>query len=258
LSGANLTGAKLTAAQRTYAWKHRATFDPMTEADWLVCPRAESMLHFLGPRLSRRKQVLLACGSFHLAYPARLRSKVEYILSWELPAREVAERFVDGAATREELTAVRAIIEKALADDPYPTDLMHNTLPDTGGQARNLLRLACGELNSLLEIPEGGMPYERPFPFGDPRREAELVRDVFGNPFRPLPAVAPSWLLWNNGTVEKLARCIYEERAFDRLPILADALEDAGCDSELVLAHCRGPGQHIRGCWVIDLLLGWE
>jgi hypothetical protein len=238
----------------------------MTETEWLTYPHegksriryVASMLELLGPRLSRRKQVLLACGSFHLAYPARLRSKVEYILPWELPAREVAERFVDGGATREELTTVRAIIEKALADDPYPTDLMHNTLPDTGGQALNLLRLACVELNSLLEIPEGGMPYERPFPFYDSRREAELVRDVFGNPFRPLPAVAPSWLLWNDGTVEKLARGIYEERAFDRMPILADALADAGCTDESILAHCRASSPHIRGCWVIDRLLGKE
>ena len=54
----------------------------------------------------------------------------------------------------------------------------------------------------------------------------------------------------------KLAQGIYEERAFDRLPILADALEDAGCDNADILSHCRGPGPHARGCWVVDLLLG--
>ena len=68
------------------------------------------------------------------------------------------------------------------------------------------------------------------------------------------PASAdPRWL---TSTVLDLARAIYVERAFDRLPILADALEDAGCDSADVLAHCRGEGPHVRGCWVIDLLLG--
>jgi hypothetical protein len=253
LGGANLSQTKLTEAQRRYAWERRATFDTMTDADWLVCPHPESLLLFLGARLSRRKQVLLACGSFYLH-----RKKDDHEYPWELTAREVAERFVDGAATLEEVARARAPVERALAEDPYPTDLMHNTLPDTGGQALNLLRLACGEFNALTEMPEGGMPYVRPFPCYDSRREVDLVRDVFGNPFRPAPVVAPGWLCWNDGTVQKLARCIYEERAFDRLPILADALQEAGCDDESVLLHCRGPGPHVRGCWVIDLLLGWE
>jgi hypothetical protein len=53
-----------------------------------------------------------------------------------------------------------------------------------------------------------------------------------------------------------LAQAIYDDRAFDRLPILADALEEAGCDTADILAHCRGPGPHVRGCWVVDLILG--
>jgi hypothetical protein len=83
---------------------------------------------------------------------------------------------------------------------------------------------------------------------------AELLRDVFGNPFRPVTA-DPAWL---SSTVTAMARGIYADRAFDRLPILADALQDAGCDHEDVLAHCRGPGPHARGCWVVDLALGKE
>ena len=82
--------------------------------------------------------------------------------------------------------------------------------------------------------------------------QCALVRDIFGNPFRPVTA-DPSWL---TSTVVQLAGGIDAERAFDRLPILADALEDAGCDSADVLGHCRGPGPHARGCWVVDLLLG--
>jgi hypothetical protein len=61
---------------------------------------------------------------------------------------------------------------------------------------------------------------------------------------------------WRTSTVLALAQGIYDERAFDRLPILADALEDAGCDNEEMLAHCRGAGPHARGCWVVDLVLG--
>ena len=81
----------------------------------------------------------------------------------------------------------------------------------------------------------------------------QLARCIFGNPFRPVTA-DPSWL---NSTVVALARGIYDERAFDRMPILADALQDAGCDNEDVLNHCRDPhGVHARGCWVVDLVLG--
>jgi hypothetical protein len=82
-----------------------------------------------------------------------------------------------------------------------------------------------------------------------------LVREVFGNPFRPCP-IEPLWLAWDGGTIPKVAEAIYEERAWDRLPILGDALEEAGCTDEAILTHCREPGGHVRGCWVVDLVLG--
>ena len=85
-----------------------------------------------------------------------------------------------------------------------------------------------------------------------------LFHDLSGpRLFRPLP-LDPRWLAWNDGAVRKMAQVIYDDRAFDRLPILADALEDAGCDNAAILSHCRGPGEHVRGCWVVDLLLGKE
>jgi hypothetical protein len=84
-----------------------------------------------------------------------------------------------------------------------------------------------------------------------------LIRDVFGNPFRPM-TVDPTWRAWNDGTVKKLAQAIYNDRRFIDLPILADALEDAGCTDADILSHCRGPGPHVRGCWVVDRLLGKE
>jgi hypothetical protein len=105
----------------------------------------------------------------------------------------------------------------------------------------------------------GGYP-TAPGPEGWVRRAAaaELAavcgpsRCAAGNPFRPA-AADPRWL---TTTVLALARGIYAERAFDRLPILADALQDAGCGNEDILTHCRGPGSHVRGCWVVDLVLG--
>ena len=79
-----------------------------------------------------------------------------------------------------------------------------------------------------------------------------LFRDIFGNPFRPV-AFDPEW---RTETVVGIARDIYEDRAFERVPILADAIEEAGCDNADILSHCREPGVHVRGCWVVDLLLG--
>jgi hypothetical protein len=81
---------------------------------------------------------------------------------------------------------------------------------------------------------------------------AALLRDTAGNPFRPVSA-DPTGL---TAAAVGLAQTIYADRAFDRLPILADALEEAGCDNADVLAHCRGGGPHVRGCWVVDLVLG--
>ncbi|MBL8796949.1 MAG: hypothetical protein JNM56_23815 [Planctomycetia bacterium] len=78
------------------------------------------------------------------------------------------------------------------------------------------------------------------------------MRCIFGNPFRR-DTVNPAWF---TSTVVSLAQAIYDERAFDRLPILADALEDAGCTNADMLKHSREPGEHVRGCWCVDLLLG--
>jgi hypothetical protein len=81
---------------------------------------------------------------------------------------------------------------------------------------------------------------------------AKLFRCVVGNPYRPVPMLES----WRTPTVVALASGVYADRAFDRLPILADALEEAGCDHPGVLAHCRDPGPHARGCWVVDGVLG--
>ena len=83
---------------------------------------------------------------------------------------------------------------------------------------------------------------------------AQRIRDIFGNPFCPV-AFDPRW---RTSDVVGLARAIYEDKAFERMPILADALMDAGCEEEQVISHCRGDGPHVRACWVVDLVLGKE
>ena len=84
--------------------------------------------------------------------------------------------------------------------------------------------------------------------------QSRLLRDIFGKPFRP-STFDRSWL---TPAVKALAQTIYDDRAFDQTPILADELEKAGCDSQELLNHCRGPAPHVRGCWALDLVLGKE
>jgi hypothetical protein len=127
-------------------------------------------------------------------------------------------------------------------------------------RSRRGAREAAGRVFSTVWYGEGL--------YDESRRAAEksahlvLLRCVFGNPFRPTTPDR-AWLTWNHGTIPKLAQAVYEKRSlpdgsFDltRLAVLADALEEAGCTDADILAHVRGPGPHVRGCWVIDLLTG--
>lgn len=81
---------------------------------------------------------------------------------------------------------------------------------------------------------------------------ADYLREIFGNPFRP---VEPDQK-WFEGRIQNIGQTIYTERRFDAKPILADAFEEAGCSDAAILAHCREKREHVRGCWVLDLLLG--
>ena len=116
-------------------------------------------------------------------------------------------------------------------------------LVGTARVATQAVEAARWRANSLS--PSGARMEEQP-------AQADLLRDIFGNPFRPIE-FHPSW---RSETAVTLASAIYEERAFDRMSILADALEEAGCDHAEMLTHCRGSGPHVRGCWVVDLVLG--
>jgi len=87
-----------------------------------------------------------------------------------------------------------------------------------------------------------------------PQRQVRILHDLFGNPFRPA-SIAPSC---RTPKLVALAHEIYDNYAFDRLPGLAEALKEAGCDNQEILDHCRAPGPHVRGCWVVDAVLGKE
>jgi hypothetical protein len=122
------------------------------------------------------------------------------------------------------------------------------------GQAKLAVQ---SKLNYLFRLPVGFQGRVTLVEFqaacaSEDRALANLVRDVFGNPFRPVEIDSQ----WRTTNVAALAQTIYEERAFERMPILGDALEESGCDNTDILNHCRQPGEHVRGCWVVDLLLG--
>jgi hypothetical protein len=111
-----------------------------------------------------------------------------------------------------------------------------------------LTLLFCGQFQDVSDAVRDEPPPGRLFPEWE-----RIVRDVYPNPFRPV-AFDPSWL---TDTVVSLARGMYDSRDFSPMPVLADALQDAGCDHPDVLAHCRDPqAPHVRGCWVVDLVLG--
>src|SRR5581483_9370855 len=98
----------------------------------------------------------------------------------------------------------------------------------------------------LRDMGQWGMPEE------ERAKPCSWIRDMFPNPFQPV-IFDPQW---RTQKALALANQIYTDRAFDRMPILADALEEAGCTNADILNHCRQPGEHVRGCWVVDLLLG--
>ena len=86
--------------------------------------------------------------------------------------------------------------------------------------------------------------------------QCALLRCLFGNPFRPSPLLPAAELAWNDRLVPRLAQAIYDERRWGDLPLLADALLDAGCEDEALMEHCRGGSEHARGCYAVDVILG--
>jgi hypothetical protein len=221
----------------------------MTEAEWLACDDPEPMLVFLGGRPSERKVRLFACACCrrlgHLFLADECRQAVE-----------VAERFADGGASEEQLRQAHRLASRAhdafrwrAHAAPFAATQHPLWREEDGVEPAGYAWLASTVRTASLR-PDGSEVG------GEGQAQADLLRCVLGNPFRPPPSVNPAWLAWEAGTVPKLAAAAYEERAFERLPVLADALEEAGCAEAELLGHLRGPGPHARGCWALDLLLG--
>jgi hypothetical protein len=212
----------------------------MTEAEWLACTDPQPMLEYLRGKASDRKWRLYLCGGCRQI--AHLYFRTE-----SLAAVEVAERFADGQVDSFELARAVSAAEVPYELDQDDDDPVRRRLV----AAASLAEYCAGLFPEGLEWDSWGLEYMSQVDW--PGRW--LPDCVFGNPFRPV-TLNPTMLTWNAGTVPKLAQAIYDERRFGDLPILADALEEAGCDNADILAHCRTEGPHVRGCWVVDLLLG--
>jgi hypothetical protein len=148
--------------------------------------------------------------------------------------------------------AAAQAVEALLEEEPIlirPRDI--RDAPDAISATRTARAAArAAEAQREEDAPAPREPIRRLHTFD----AVELVREIFGNPFRPT-MIDPVWLQWRNGLIPSMARVISDKRCFRNLPILADALEEAGCQDAEVLKHCREPMEHVRGCWVVDFLL---
>jgi hypothetical protein len=241
----------------------------MTEAEWQTCAEYHSVWPAVKHLLGDRKAVLYAVAGVRLApRPAPLDVLDE--------AAEVAERAADGLAEPGEVERVN---QKALA-----LAAGYFGQPETRWSPVHHLAIAAEKLTTppmwhhapyalgFLWEAMGGRASHTPAPDSPLatvwQLYASILRDLVYNPYRDVrgrPLKSPRRLRrppevlkpgWRTADVIGLARGIYDDRALDRLPILADALQDAGCDNADVLDHCRSDGPHVRGCWVVDLVLG--
>ncbi len=212
----------------------------MTEAEWLACSDPRPLIGFLRHRLSHRKGRLFAAACCRLV--SHLFSDDRSIL-----AVAVAERYADGLASDDERAGAWAGIDEGTS--------LSDRLRDSSWWADSAAESAVMGSYPRGSWYKGAALVSREVVMAAPETlpaQLAIFRCIFGNPFHPVTP-DPSWL---TPTVVGLATAIYEERAFHNLPILADALEEAGCSDAGVLGHCRGGGEHVRGCWAVDMCLG--
>ena len=245
----------------------------MTEAEWLACTNPQPMLEFLRRKASDRKVRLFA-----VACCRRVWSSLEHDEFRD--AVRKAELFADDLAVRAEMLHAHekacAIFGKLHGKDNGPgAALTASGLPspsksfaqriadalddpwwedefDKGDPLAPALVTARRAARAAADLQGQSYVLDAPATIAEHREQTALVRCLFGNPFRPRPVCAA----WLTGEVRSLADGIYTERAFDRMPLLADALEASSGTNADLIEHCRSGGEHTRGCWVVDLLLG--
>lgn len=216
----------------------------MTEAEWVACSDPGPMLEFLRGRATDRKLRLFA-----VACCRRFQPQLDPYRVTELQlAIELVERIAGKRATDEEWREAReALAGRTLSDQTIA--ILSALDPDIRAAAVGVAAAALAAVCHREEL----RGLER-------QAQTDLLRCIFGPlPFRPV-TVHPHVLAWNDHLVVRLAQSIYDERRWGDMPILGDALLDAGCNDDEVMAHCRAGVGHVKGCWVADLCLGksWE
>ncbi len=230
----------------------------MDEHAWLTGTDPQAMLSFLrdSGELSERRARLFAVACCR---------RVRHLLADERSQRavEVAEQYAEGQVGRRTAAKWRRVLRQIRESLPLKD---HQFTPEwlachavefalAEGRDSASLLLAHNEVAHAMAVATGEPTTSSTFRAAwkaEARHLSTLVQDIFGTPFRPV-AVNP---VWHTPTVLALARQMYESKEFSAMPILADALEEAGCRDEQVLGHLRGPGVHVRGCWAVDLCLG--
>jgi hypothetical protein len=244
----------------------------MTGAEWQSCTDPRALLEHLGGGASDRKLRLFACACCR---------RIWHLLDDERSRRAVAvsERIADGLAGDAEgepagaaagatgdvtsgpwsAVAWRAGTAAEWALPPPEDRWQLRAAWEYAAQAlEGECLLAGGATQEMLdawsaECAESGRV--QGWTGADPDAViCDILRDLFHPDRFHQVRTDPAWIVRNDGAVQKLAEAVYEGRSFDRLPILADALEEAGCDDAELLGHLRGPGPHVRGCWALDLV----
>jgi hypothetical protein len=219
----------------------------MTEAEWMACTQPQPALDILTGQASVRKWRLFAVESCRRVlrdfYYPDLEAAVEF-------GSTIAEGF--DTTDWSKYDQIREDVEwgmgemcetlNRLAEAVEVTIQPHILSADSG-------RRVVESILSAYQTDARGSEGDK-----ESSRQAGFLREIFGNPFRPV-TFSPAW---RTDTAVTLARQVYKSRDFSAMPILADALQDTGCGDEDILSHCRGDGPHVRGCWVVDLVLGKE
>jgi hypothetical protein len=235
----------------------------VNEAKWLACTDSAPMLRFLRGKVSERKSLLLGVACCRRAASDLPVDEYQRLVA-------VWERRADGAVVQGELAAARDACCRAFEDyrqqQPLAAligrPLLHllqavNWLLQKNPVVGERVGLSAAAESRVLLVPSvtsSGAEFAY---------QARLVRCIFGNPFGPSPPLPAAVLAWSDRTVPRLAQAAYDYRRLPestldpaRLGILADALLDAGCGDEELLAHLRSAGPHVRGCFAIDVILG--
>jgi hypothetical protein len=204
------------------------------------------MLAFLHATGSDRKLRLFAVACVR---------RIWNLPQWNIPALnsgvsraavESAERNADGL---EDETSLQRITKENYLFHPAGCAIQFPAIDAAGRTSVAASREAAVNLERWEETE--GEPDEIIL-VRETRAQVSVLQDIFGNPFRPV-VFDPEW---RTSTAVALTKQMYDSRDFSTMPILADALQDAGCDNDDILNHCRQPGEHVRGCWVVDLVLG--